>query len=124
MTIKDKVNIILLGEPGIGKSTFINAFWNYFHHADLNEANKSKELIALVETEVTITNDDNYETETVKIKALETPNGYFEINRLTDSITAYEFSVLEEKIRVNLVEMHGIGSVPDESRIKDIVVKV
>lgn len=124
MTINNRVNVILLGEPGIGKSTFINAFWNYFHHADLNEASKSKEPIALVETEVTITNDRNYETETFKIDALETSNGYFEISHLTDSITAYEFSVSEEKIRVNLVELHGIGSDPDESSIKDIVVKV
>ncbi|OAA57585.1 aaa ATPase domain containing protein [Niveomyces insectorum RCEF 264] len=40
----DYVNILILGETGVGKSTFINSFVNYISFASLDEAKRAEEL--------------------------------------------------------------------------------
>jgi predicted GTPase len=44
----DYVNILTLGETGVGKSTFINAFVNYLSHASLDDAKAAEGLMSVV----------------------------------------------------------------------------
>ncbi|EEU42912.1 uncharacterized protein NECHADRAFT_47318 [Fusarium vanettenii 77-13-4] len=44
----DSVNILILGETGVGKSTFINGFLNYLTHDTLDEAKAAKKLKLLI----------------------------------------------------------------------------
>ncbi|CAF2762951.1 unnamed protein product [Rotaria sp. Silwood2] len=60
------MNILLLAETGVGKSTFINAFVNYLKYNKLEEAEKNP--VVLIPVSLFITTGDDFEEHLVKFE--------------------------------------------------------
>jgi GTP-binding protein EngB required for normal cell division len=64
-TTDEIINILLLGESGVGKSTFINAFVNYLTFKTLEKAESSKP-VALIPVSFVITTGNNFKEHIIK----------------------------------------------------------
>jgi GTPase SAR1 family protein len=62
METKKEINILLLGETGVGKSTFINAFSNFINFDTLKQAEESDQIPILIGTKFANLDDEFNET--------------------------------------------------------------
>lgn len=60
------LNILLIGETGVGKTTFINSFVNYLAHNTLDGVLKGN-MITVVLAAFSITDPDTYESKVIQI---------------------------------------------------------
>ncbi|RSL54596.1 hypothetical protein CEP54_009771 [Fusarium duplospermum] len=110
----DSVNILILGETGVGKSTFINGFLNYLTYDTLDEAKASKKLKLLIPCSFStqIMNRDNPSQEIqerivrVGTPRLDEAEGV-EGNSATQQTNVYAITVGTKRYR--LFDTPGIG---------------
>ncbi|CAG2173909.1 unnamed protein product [Oppiella nova] len=72
----NEITILLLGESGVGKTHFINAFANYLNHADFGVG--SKHPICVSPIDITIMDHDTLES--INVKLIDNGNQKFNAN--------------------------------------------
>lgn len=98
------INILLLGETGTGKSTFINSFVNYLQYSSLIDAEGQK-LVCLIPTKFSVHTDDG---DTKVLNFMNDDNEDQEIgNSSTQGAKAYVFPFESKMIR--LIDTPGIN---------------
>lgn len=113
MRLKKELNILLVGETGVGKSTLINAFANYLSFETLNEAEKNLDrLVCPIPAEFTI-NDKNNNQVSVKIGYNDENSENFQIGESATQFTkAHVFTLYDQKDRellLRIIDTPGIG---------------
>jgi hypothetical protein len=102
-----EINILLLGQTGVGKSTFINGLVNYLCNDTLEDAVKDP-LQSVIPSSFSFTDDDGFEQRTIKIGEI---NEHEKFNENGESCTqqcrSFVFPVGDRNLRI--IDAPGIG---------------
>ena len=105
-----EINVLLLGETGVGKSTFINAFVNYLKFETLQQAEQG-ELMVLIPASFLITAGDQSDEFIVKFGNVDSnENHEHQGQSATQQCRSYVFD-LNDTLRLRLIDTPGIGDV-------------
>ena len=102
------INILLLGESGVGKSTFINALANYYTFGSFEEARTSPPLVVLP-VSFLVTTGDNFEEKTVHFGDVDSNENHNDIGQsVTQHCRSYVFSI-SDQTRLRIIDTPGMG---------------
>ncbi|KAJ8966649.1 hypothetical protein NQ314_003416 [Rhamnusium bicolor] len=102
------INILLLGETGVGKSTFINSIVNYLTYTDLKNAEKEN-LLSLIPSIFQVI-DKHGKYHIIQIGSERDQNEYLETGEsATQNVKTYVFPIWNEKKKVRLIDTPGMG---------------
>ncbi|CAF4583898.1 unnamed protein product [Rotaria sp. Silwood1] len=120
-------NVLLMGETGVGKSSFINAFVNYLVFDTLEQAEKN-ESIVLIPVSFLVTTGDQFNEFMVKFGDVDSnENHEHQGQSVTQQCKSYVFD-LNETTRLRLIDTPGMGDtrglVQDEKNLDHILTYV
>ena len=107
------INILLLGETGVGKSTFINAFANYLTFSSLEQA-ESNEPVVIIPVSFMMTSGDDFQETIIKFGEIDSVNNE-QFNNLGQSVTqhckSYVFDLKNSGTKkVRIIDTPGFGN--------------
>ncbi|CAF3682726.1 unnamed protein product [Rotaria sordida] len=102
-----EINVLLLGQTGVGKSTFINGLANYFCNDTLDEA-VNDQIQAVIPSLFCYTDDDTFEEKYIKIGQInESENTTVFGQSCTKQCQSFIFPIGNRNLRI--IDAPGIG---------------
>ncbi|CAF3398228.1 unnamed protein product, partial [Rotaria sp. Silwood2] len=102
------INILLLGESGVGKSTFINAFANYLRFQSLDEAEKEQPIVT-IPVSFMLTINDNFDEKIIKFGKIDLNENHNDVGQsVTQHCKTYVFSISDTK-KLRFIDTPGFG---------------
>lgn len=103
-----EINVLLLGETGVGKSTFINAFVNYLVFDSLQQAEQNQPVV-LIPISFLLTTGHDFKEVMVKFGNVDSNEDFeHEGQSVTQHCRSYVFD-LSDRLRLRLIDTPGIN---------------
>ena len=102
------INALLLGESGVGKSTFINALVNYYKFENFERARSNKPLVAMP-VSFLMTEGDNFEEKIVRFGGIDLNEDHDHPGQsVTQCCRSYVFKI-GTQTKLRLIDTPGMG---------------